>query len=96
MPNPTSDVQQLTLARPDDWHLHLRDGPAMAAVLASTAAVFGRAIVMPNLRPPVTTTNAARAYRQRIVDALPAGSLYDVGRTEERTSWVWFRAYGPL
>jgi dihydroorotase len=76
MPNPTSDVQQLTLARPDDWHLHLRDGPAMAAVLAATAAVFGRAIVMPNLRPPVTTTNAARAYRQRIVDALPAGSRF--------------------
>src|SRR6186713_1634674 len=76
MPNPTSDVQQLTLARPDDWHLHLRDGPAMAAALAATAAVFGRAIVMPNLRPPVTTTAAARAYRQRILDALPAGSRF--------------------
>ena len=76
MPNPTTAVPQLTLARPDDWHLHLRDGPAMAAVLAATAAVFGRAIVMPNLRPPVTTTNAARAYRQRIVDALPAGSRF--------------------
>jgi len=70
MPNPTTAVPQLTLARPDDWHLHLRDGPAMAAVLAATAAVFGRAIVMPNLRPPVTTAAAARAYRQRILDAL--------------------------
>ena len=76
MPNPTTAVPQLTLARPDDWHLHLRDGPAMAAVLAATAAVFGRAIVMPNLRPPVTTTAAARAYRQRILDALPAGSRF--------------------
>jgi dihydroorotase len=61
----------LTLARPDDWHLHLRDGPAMAAVVGATAGVFGRAIVMPNLKPPVTTTAAARAYRERILAALP-------------------------
>ena len=76
MPTPTSVDKLLTLARPDDWHLHLRDGPAMAAVLAATATVFGRAIVMPNLRPPVTTTALAGEYRQRILDALPAGSAF--------------------
>jgi dihydroorotase len=64
----------LTLIRPDDWHLHLRDGAAMAAVLPATAAQFARAIVMPNLKPPVTTAAAAVAYRQRILAALPAGS----------------------
>jgi len=76
MPTPTSAAKVLTLARPDDWHLHLRDGPAMAAVLAATANVFGRAIVMPNLRPPVTTTDVAREYRQRILAALPPGSAF--------------------
>jgi dihydroorotase len=64
----------ITLTRPDDWHLHLRDGAAMAAVLPATARQFGRAIVMPNLRPPVTTAAAAAAYRQRIMQALPEGS----------------------
>ncbi len=64
----------LTLTRPDDWHLHLRDGAPLAAVLPCTARQFARAIVMPNLKPPVTTTAAALAYRQRIVDALPAGA----------------------
>jgi dihydroorotase len=64
----------LTLRRPDDWHLHLRDGAAMAAVLPFTAARFGRAIVMPNLNAPVTTTPLALAYRDRIRAALPAGS----------------------
>jgi dihydroorotase len=64
----------LTLRRPDDWHLHLRDGAALAAVLPFTAARFGRAIVMPNLTPPVTTTQLALAYRERILAALPAGS----------------------
>ncbi len=67
-------MDQLTLARPDDWHLHLRDGPAMAAVAPYSARQFHRAIVMPNLRPPVTTTERALAYRQRILDALPADS----------------------
>jgi dihydroorotase len=62
---------RLTLARPDDWHLHLRDGPAMAAVVGATARVFGRALVMPNLKPPVTTTALAREYKARIVKALP-------------------------
>jgi len=64
-------LQTLTLARPDDWHLHLRDGAAMAAVLPATARQFARAIVMPNLRPPVATTAQAMAYRERIVVALP-------------------------
>ena len=62
----------LTITRPDDWHLHLRDGAALKAVLPDTAKQFARAIVMPNLRPPVTTTALAAAYRQRILDALPA------------------------
>ena len=69
----TSALTRLTLTRPDDWHVHLRDGPAMAAVLPYTARQFGRAIVMPNLRPPVTTTALALAYRNRILSALPAG-----------------------
>jgi len=62
----------LTLTRPDDWHLHVRDGAMLAAVLPHTARQFGRAIIMPNLRPPVTTTDQAQAYRQRILDALAA------------------------
>jgi dihydroorotase len=66
----------LTLVRPDDWHVHLRDGPALAAVAGATARVFGRAIVMPNLKPPVTTVAAAAAYRDRILAALPAGSTF--------------------
>src|SRR5262245_48774504 len=64
----------LTLARPDDWHLHLRDGAPMAAVLPATARQFARAIVMPNLKPPVTTTALALAYRRRILEALPEGA----------------------
>jgi dihydroorotase len=67
-------ITQLTLTRPDDWHLHVRDGDAMAAVIGHTARQFARAIIMPNLKPPVTTTALAQAYRQRILDALPAGS----------------------
>jgi dihydroorotase len=74
MPQAISTPTSLTLTRPDDWHLHLRDGEALAAVLPYTAAQFGRAIVMPNLRPPVTTAEQAVAYRQRILAALPAGS----------------------
>src|SRR5579875_1385672 len=61
----------LTLARPDDWHLHVRDGATLAAVLPHTARQFGRAIIMPNLKPPVTTTALAAAYRDRILAALP-------------------------
>lgn len=66
-------MQTLTITRPDDWHLHLRDGAALAAVLPDTARRFARAIVMPNLRPPVTTVALAAAYRERILAALPAG-----------------------
>ena len=61
----------LSLTRPDDWHLHLRDGDALRAVLPHTARQFARAIVMPNLKPPVTTTALALDYRRRILDALP-------------------------
>ena len=68
---------QITLTRPDDWHLHLRDGEALASVLAHTARQFGRAIVMPNLKPPVTTVERALAYRDRIVAALPAGANFE-------------------
>ena len=67
----------LTLRRPDDWHLHLRDDDALSAVVGATARVFGRAIVMPNLKPPVTTTAAALAYRDRIRAAAGAGSAFE-------------------
>lgn len=67
----------LTLRRPDDWHVHLRDGAALGAVVGFTARRFGRAIVMPNLASPVTTVRAAAEYRQRILDALPAGSRFE-------------------
>ncbi|WP_250499022.1 dihydroorotase [Caballeronia sp. GAWG1-5s-s] len=70
----------LTLARPDDWHLHVRDGATLAAVLPHTARQFGRAIIMPNLKPPVTTTEMAAAYRERILAALPkegAGARFE-------------------
>ena len=66
-------MQTLTITRPDDWHLHLRDGAALGAVLPDTARRFARAIVMPNLKPPVTTVALAGAYRERILAALPAG-----------------------
>jgi dihydroorotase len=69
-------MQQLTIRRPDDWHLHLRDGAALRAVLPFTAQRFARAIVMPNLTPPVTTAAAALAYRERILAALPAGAQF--------------------
>ena len=70
-------TQTLTLTRPDDWHLHLRDGAALAAVLPDTARQFARAIVMPNLKPPVTTVAQAQAYRARILAALPAGMSFE-------------------
>jgi dihydroorotase len=68
-----ADMDSLTLTRPDDWHLHLRDGVALQAVLPYTARQFARAIVMPNLRPPVTTAAQAIAYRERILAAVPDG-----------------------
>ncbi|HEY5762095.1 MAG TPA: dihydroorotase [Rhodocyclaceae bacterium] len=68
--------ETLSLTRPDDWHLHLRDGAALVAVLPHTARQFARAIVMPNLKPPVTTVAQAAAYRERILAALPAGAEF--------------------
>jgi dihydroorotase len=70
-------VTSITIRRPDDLHLHLRDGEAMRSVLPFTAARFARALVMPNLRPPVTTTEQALTYRQRILEALPAGAAFE-------------------
>src|SRR5687768_15420562 len=70
-------MDRLTLRRPDDWHLHLRDGPAMASVLADSARRFARAIVMPNLKPAVRTTEQALQYRSRILAALPAGTAFE-------------------
>ena len=69
-------LRRIRLVRPDDWHVHLRDGPALAAVAPATAEAFGRAIVMPNLKPPVTTAAGAAHYRERILAALPAGSRF--------------------
>jgi dihydroorotase len=66
-----------TIRRPDDWHLHLRDGEELRAVVAFTAQRFARAIVMPNLKPPVTSVQSARAYRQRILDALPEDATFE-------------------
>jgi len=70
-------MNRLRLQRPDDWHVHLRDGEALKSVAHFTAERFGRAIVMPNLKPAVTTTELARAYRGRILSALPAGSAFE-------------------
>ncbi|OIQ86751.1 dihydroorotase [mine drainage metagenome] len=70
-------MNTLTLTRPDDWHLHLRDGDALRTVLPDTARRFGRAIVMPNLRPPVTTAAQAADYRARILAALPLGMTFE-------------------
>jgi dihydroorotase len=72
-----SGVSELILRRPDDWHLHLRDGAAMAAVLPHSAARFARAIIMPNLKPAITTTALALAYRERILAALPQGAHFE-------------------
>ena len=70
-------TQQLTLTRPDDWHLHLRDGTALTETVATAARTFGRAIVMPNLRPPVLTAQDASAYKQRILSVPPEGSPFE-------------------
>jgi dihydroorotase len=73
----TAALASLTLTQPDDWHLHLRDGNALQAVIGASARAFRRAIVMPNLRPPGTTTAAAAAYRERILAARPPGSGFE-------------------
>ncbi|MBK1702252.1 dihydroorotase [Thiococcus pfennigii] len=72
-----SAPSEIVLTRPDDWHLHLRDGDLLSAVVGHTAERFARAIVMPNLRPPITSTAAALAYRRRILAALPAGLTFE-------------------
>ena len=85
-------MTRLTFRRPDDWHVHFRDGPAMQAVVPHTARAFGRAIVMPNLTPPVTTTALAAAYRDRILAAVPAGFVVQApprapSRRNSRKRW---------
>ena len=72
-----AELKRVTIRRPDDWHLHLRDGAMLRAVLPYTAERFGRAIIMPNLVPPVTTVAAATAYRARILAALPVDMHLD-------------------
>ena len=72
-----SASETLTITRPDDWHLHVRDGAALASVVPHTAAQFGRAIIMPNLRPPVTTTVQALSYKERIAQAVPAAMAFE-------------------
>jgi dihydroorotase len=74
---PRTSPDTLTLTRPDDWHLHVRDGDALATVVPHTAAQFGRAIIMPNLKPPVTTAAQAVAYRDRIRAAVPQGVSFE-------------------
>ena len=68
---------RLTITRPDDWHVHLRDQDALSLTVADTARTMGRAIVMPNLKPPVTTVAAAMAYRERILSHRPAGNSFE-------------------
>src|SRR5678809_1150019 len=70
-------MDRLTLRQPDDFHVHLRDGPGMARVLADTARQFARALVMPNLKPPLRTTHQALDYRERILGELPDGSEFE-------------------
>ena len=70
-------ITTLNITQPDDWHLHLRDGETLKTTVAHSARVFGRAIVMPNLKPPVTTVAQALSYRQRIVSCVPKGSVFD-------------------
>jgi dihydroorotase len=72
-----TDTRTLTLRRPDDWHLHLRDGAQLAAVLPFTARQFGRALVMPNLKPPMTTVAALARYRDRILQSVPSGLAFE-------------------
>ncbi|CAK9171073.1 unnamed protein product [Ilex paraguariensis] len=73
----SSAKMELSITRPDDWHLHLRDGDLLEAVVSHSAHHFGRAIVMPNLKPPITTTAAAVAYRESILKALPGSSVFN-------------------
>src|SRR5690554_8143220 len=70
-------IERLTITRPDDWHLHLRDGDALQYTVPATAKVMQRAIIMPNLQPPVMNAEQALAYRKRILAQAPAGSTFD-------------------
>ena len=70
-------AESISITRPDDWHAHLRDGEAMASVVGATARQFARAIVMPNLKPPIVNTKQAKAYRERILAALPKGAAFE-------------------
>lgn len=74
---PQSDSQSLSIIQPDDWHLHLRDGDVLDSTVPQAAKQFGRAIIMPNLRPPIVTTKDAINYRQRILNALPKGAEFE-------------------
>ncbi len=76
-PTASASVDTLTITRPDDWHLHVRDGEPLLTVVPHTAAQFGRAVIMPNLRPPVTTAAQALAYRERILAAVPQGMSFE-------------------
>ena len=69
-------MKTLTITRPDDWHLHVRNGAILKTVLPHTARQFARAIIMPNLKPPVTTVSQALAYREEILNALPVGVVF--------------------
>lgn len=73
----SAPTDRISLTRPDDWHVHLRDGDSLAMTVADTARCFARAIVMPNLRPPVTTTAQALEYRERLLRAVPAGMAFE-------------------
>ena len=77
IPAMTVHPDSITITRPDDWHLHVRDGEALYTVVPHTAAQFGRAIIMPNLKPPVTTAEQAQAYRERILAAVPEGVAFE-------------------
>ena len=77
MTQAASTPHTLTITRPDDWHLHVRDGEYLPLLIAHAAAQFGRAIIMPNLRPPVVTARQAMQYKARILQALPAGSDFE-------------------
>jgi dihydroorotase len=77
MADMTAAPNTLTITRPDDWHLHVRDGAPLHTVVPHTAAQFGRAIIMPNLRPPVTTAQQALEYKQRILAAVPQGVAFE-------------------
>src|SRR3990167_7927681 len=88
-------MQSLTLRRPDDWHLHLRDGAMLQGVLPETARHFARAIIMPNLVPPVVTGAQAAAYRDRILAALPEGARFEPLMTLYLTEGTDFADMAP-